>query len=104
MQRESFTVGPSVFRTSVFDLSQARGMALVPTVDECGTLVGLHLLRELLGQPPRPNVAVVLAGGKGSRLMPITNEVTKLMLRVAGRRILERIVTDLVGLVGLGIQ
>ena len=46
-------------------------------------------------------VAVILAGGRGSRLMPVTNEVPKPMLEVAGRPILERIVTHLVG---FGIQ
>jgi dTDP-glucose pyrophosphorylase len=101
IQREPFTVGPSVSRTSVLDLMQARGMSQVPVVDEHGILLGLHLLRELLGQSPRPNIAVILAGGKGLRLMPATNEVPKPMLRVAGRPILERIVTHLVG---FGIQ
>lgn len=101
IQRNPFTVGPTESRTSILDLMQARGMSQVPVVDESGTLRGLHLLRELLGQSPRPNVAVILAGGRGSRLLPMTNEVPKPMLEVAGRPILERIVTHLVG---FGIQ
>lgn len=101
IQREPFTVGPNESRPALLDLMQARGMSQVPIVDEDGTLLGLHLLRELLGQSPRTNIAVIMAGGKGSRLMPATNEVPKPMLRVAGRPILERIVTHLVG---FGIQ
>jgi dTDP-glucose pyrophosphorylase len=101
IQRQPFTVGPNESRTFILDLMQARGMSQVPVVDEDGTLLGLHLLRELLGQSPRPNIAVILAGGRGSRLMPVTNEVPKPMLEVAGRPILERIVTHLVG---FGIQ
>ncbi len=101
IQRKPFTVGPNESRTYILDLMQARGMSQVPVVDKSGTLLGLHLLRELLGQSPRPNIAVILAGGKGSRLMPATHEIPKPMLRVAGRPILERIVTHLVG---FGIQ
>ncbi len=101
IQRIPFTVGPNESRTFILDLMQARGMSQVPIVDESGALIGLHLIRELLGQSPRPNIAVILAGGRGSRLIPMTNEVPKPMLEVAGRPILERIVTHLVG---FGIQ
>jgi NDP-sugar pyrophosphorylase family protein len=45
----------------------------------------------------RPNVAVVMAGGRGSRLGQLTDAVPKPMLSVAGRPILERIVLQLVG-------
>ena len=38
-----------------------------------------------------------MAGGRGTRLRPLTEDVPKPMLRVAGRPILERIVLHLVG-------
>ena len=46
---------------------------------------------------PRANWAVIMAGGQGTRLRPLTEDVPKPMLRVAGRPILERIVLHLVG-------
>jgi dTDP-glucose pyrophosphorylase len=97
IQRNPFTVRPEESRTSILDLMQARGLSQVPVVDKRGALVGLHLMRELLGQGPRPNVAMVLAGGRGSRLMPMTAAIPKSMIEVAGRPILERILTHLVG-------
>lgn len=97
IQRSPFTARPEESRTSTLDLMQARGLSQVPVVDERGTLVGLHLMRELLGQSPRPNIAIILAGGRGSRLMPMTTEIPKPMIEVAGRPILERILTHLVG-------
>jgi NDP-sugar pyrophosphorylase family protein len=54
-------------------------------------------MRELIGGGRRPNVAVVMAGGQGSRLRPLTEHVPKPMLAVAGRPILERIILHLVG-------
>ena len=59
--------------------------------------MGLHLLHEVLGAAPRSNWAVVLAGGQGQRLRPLTENLPKPMLKVAGRPILERIVLHLVG-------
>ena len=97
IQRSPFSVTPRESRTAVLDHMQARGLSQVPVVDSDGKLVGLHLLRELLGQNPRENIALILAGGRGSRLMPLTAEVPKPMIEVAGRPILERIVTHLVG-------
>ena len=47
--------------------------------------------------PRRPNWAVIMAGGKGMRLRPITESIPKPMVEVAGRPILERIVLHLVG-------
>jgi NDP-sugar pyrophosphorylase family protein len=57
----------------------------------------LHLLHEFLERTKRPNWAIVMAGGQGTRLRPLTESVPKPMLRVAGRPILERIVLHLVG-------
>jgi dTDP-glucose pyrophosphorylase/predicted transcriptional regulator len=97
MQKRFTAVGPSVNRAEVLDLMRARALQQIPIVDEAGRLVGLHLLREILGASPRPNWAVVMAGGRGERLRPITDSLPKPMIKVAGRPILERIVLHLVG-------
>jgi len=101
VQRSPHVVGPSVPRDEVLDLMQARSISQVPVVDEHGHFVGIHLMRELLGQVPRPNWAVILAGGRGTRLAPLTDHLPKPMVKVAGRPILERLVLHLVG---CGIQ
>ena len=89
-------VGSEVGRAEVLDLMQARRINQVPVLDEDGRLVGLHLLQEMWGPVERPNWAVVMAGGKGTRLKPLTDDLPKPMIRVAGRPILERIVLHLV--------
>ncbi|HET9051007.1 MAG TPA: sugar phosphate nucleotidyltransferase [Candidatus Dormibacteraeota bacterium] len=95
--RECTTVPPTADRAAVLDLMQARGLSQIPVVDAGGRLVGIHLLRRLLGTEELPNIAVVMAGGIGTRLRPYTLSVPKPMLEVAGRPILERIVLHLVG-------
>jgi dTDP-glucose pyrophosphorylase len=97
MVRNFTSVAPAVGRSEVLDLMRARMFSQVPIVDEEGRLKGLHLLREVVGAQPRPNWAVVMAGGRGERLRPLTDAIPKPMVRVAGRPILERIVLHLVG-------
>lgn len=45
----------------------------------------------------RSNTAVIMAGGKGMRLHPITQFIPKPMVSVAGRPIRVRLVLQLVG-------
>lgn len=97
VQTAPLTVAPDESRSAILELMQARGISQVPVVDGEGRLCGLHLMREFLGRVTRPNTAVILAGGRGTRLMPMTSQIPKPMLPVAGRPILERIVTHLVG-------
>jgi len=96
-QRNYTAVGPGTGRAEVLDLMQARRFGQIPIVDEEGTLLGLHLLHDILGSTERPNWAVIMAGGQGTRLRPLTEKIPKPMVPVAGRPILERLVLHLVG-------
>ncbi len=84
-------------RTAVLDFMRARVINQIPVVDDAGRLVGLHTLQGLLGRQPRPNLAFILAGGRGTRLHPLTEDLPKVMVPIAGRPVLERIITHLVG-------
>lgn len=88
-------VGPHVGRAEALDLMRARGFSQLPIVGAAGRLAGLHLLRELLGTTPRLNHAVIMAGGEGLRLRPVTARTPKPMIPVAGRPILERLILHL---------
>ncbi len=97
LTRGFVAVGPREGRTEVLELMRARGISAIPVIDAEGRPIGLHLLDEFLRPVDRPNWAVVMAGGRGTRLRPLTETLPKPMLRVAGRPILERIVLHLVG-------
>jgi dTDP-glucose pyrophosphorylase len=90
-------VGAESGRAEVLDLMQAHHIHAIPILDADRRLIGLHLMRELIGAVNRPNWAVLMAGGKGTRLRPLTQNVPKPMLAVAGRPILERLVLHLIG-------
>ena len=97
MRCDFVAVDESASRVEVLDLMRAREIAQVPVLDAERHLIGLHLMRELIGNGERRNWALILAGGKGTRLRPLTETTPKPMVTVAGRPILERLVLHLVG-------
>ena len=84
-------------RRSLLSLMQARGIRQLPLVDEERRVVDIVLLRDLLPKTPEGLQAVIMAGGFGKRLMPLTSNVPKPMLPVGGRPLMERIVEQLHG-------
>lgn len=97
MRRDYTSVLPAAGRAEALDLMRALAVQQIPIVDQSRRLRGLHLLREIIGAVQRPNWGVIMAGGKGMRLRPLTEVVPKPMIRVAGRPILERLVLHMVG-------
>lgn len=70
-------------------LMRDRHVHQLPLLDSEGRLAGLRLLDRLLARPDRPNAAVVMAGGRGTRLRPLTDRVPKPLLQVGRRPLLD---------------
>lgn len=92
VHRDAFVVTPEVSRDMALHLMRANGYMHLPVVDRKHRVVGLHLLKELSAVPRRNNLIVVMAGGRGKRLMPHTSECPKPLLPIAGKPMLERII------------
>ena len=88
-------------RAHVIDLMSALTLDAIPEVDEQRRVVRVHSLSQVVGPKELPNAAVIMAGGKGTRLGKLTRETPKPLMTVAGRSILEWII---LGLVGDGIR
>lgn len=67
----------------------------IPLLDECGRVQDVALLTQLAGEYELPLKAVVMAGGYGSRMLPLTEKVPKPMLPLGNQPILERIISQL---------
>ena len=61
----------------------------IPVLDDDGHVADVAFVADLVGEPHLPVRAVVMAGGYGRRLRPLTEEVPKPMLPVGGRPLLE---------------
>lgn len=67
----------------------------IPLLDDCGAVAGIALLSELVKEYEMPITAMVMAGGMGTRLRPLTEELPKPMLPVGDRPLLELIIEQL---------
>ncbi len=67
----------------------------IPIVDSSDQVLEISLLSDLIQVQQLPVTAVVMAGGLGSRLRPLTENLPKPMLPVAGRPVMELIIEQL---------
>lgn len=92
---EPVTAPAGIDLTSALALMQTRRVRQLPLIDADAHVVDVILLSDLLPEPPDPLRAVIMAGGFGTRLMPLTENLPKPMLPVGGRPLIERIVGQL---------
>jgi dTDP-glucose pyrophosphorylase len=67
----------------------------IPIVDAAGRVMDMAFLNDLVRDYELPITAVVMAGGFGNRLRPLTDQTPKPMLPVGDRPILERTIEQL---------
>jgi dTDP-glucose pyrophosphorylase len=80
----------------VFEIRRLKGMGIkvIPRLNESGQIVkiyNLSLLKSII-----PVHAVILAGGRGERMRPLTDQTPKPMLPLGGKPILEHIIDRLI--------
>lgn len=83
-------------RETILTRMRGRRLRHMPMVDDKECLVGLETLDELLVPKERENVVVLMAGGLGSRLQPLTNDCPKPMLKVGNKPLLETILENFI--------
>ena len=82
-------------RADLLHLMRQHNIRHIPLLDKNGKVVDLSILEDLLPESSLPVTAVIMAGGYGSRLRPLTDETPKSMLYVGGRPIVEWIIQGL---------
>jgi dTDP-glucose pyrophosphorylase len=90
--RNPLVVTPELRRKLVMELMVANRIYQIPVVDEQHHVIGLHLWDEITMLPARSNLMVIMAGGRGIRLSPLTEDCPKPLLSVAGKPMLEHII------------
>ena len=79
-------------REVVSNMMSTNRVFQIPIVDEDLKLVGLHVWEDQSASTVRDNVMVIMAGGRGTRLLPKTEKTPKPMLLLGGKPILEHII------------
>ena len=70
-------------------LMRSQALNQIPALDEQGRVVKLFLLDELTKPKKLTNPVVIMAGGEGKRLRPLTEDCPKPMLHIGGKPLLE---------------
>ena len=79
-------------RSEAIAIMQRESLRHLPVTDFADRIADLLMLDALLQTRPHSNSVVIMAGGKGMRLRPLTTKTPKPMLDVGGRPMLETIV------------
>jgi dTDP-glucose pyrophosphorylase/CBS domain-containing protein len=82
-------------RAELLEVMNRDGVRHVPLLDSTGRVVDIALLTELVLEYELPLRALVMTGGFGTRLRPLTDDRPKSMLPVGDRPLLEVIVGQL---------
>jgi dTDP-glucose pyrophosphorylase/CBS domain-containing protein len=89
--RTPVTASAGTARETLAELFAAHSVRHIPLVDESGRVVDLAFRSDMPGGSESVQ-AVIMAGGRGMRMRPLTNEMPKPMLQVGGRPLLEYLV------------
>jgi NDP-sugar pyrophosphorylase family protein len=91
---QSITAPLGASREELLTLMRRHVVRHVPLLDESGRVVSLVTMNDML--PSQMAVqAVIMAGGFGKRLRPLTTDLPKPMLPVGGRPIMEHIIEQM---------
>lgn len=85
-------VPPDISRDLVLQLMQINKIHQLPIVDHEGAVLGLHLWDTIIAPKAIDNTMLIMAGGKGTRLRPHTENCPKPMLEVGGKPMLQHII------------
>jgi dTDP-glucose pyrophosphorylase len=93
--KEPLTAPVGTREVELMQMMKRSRLRHIPLVDGKGRLQELALLRELALEDALPVTAVVMAGGLGTRLRPLTDKMPKPMLPVGDRPVLEHVLEQL---------
>ena len=81
-------------RESIIQKALSKRLYQIPIVDDEGKLVDIEDLATLLKVNTRRNRVILMAGGLGTRLRPLTEDIPKPLLKVGNKPILETIIEN----------
>jgi len=86
------TANKGASKEDLLHLCLVNGISQVPIVDEDRKVIDLFIIDDGLQKKQHENHVVLMVGGLGTRLRPLTENTPKPMLKVGGKPILETIV------------
>jgi dTDP-glucose pyrophosphorylase len=94
--KDPITANNSKSKEELLRLCLINGIAQIPIIDESRKVIDLYIMDDGLSNKQYKNHVVLMVGGLGSRMRPLTENTPKPMLEIGGKPILERIVKQFV--------
>jgi len=88
------TIGDDI--EHILGIMKFKGHRQIPILDNDGVLVSLELLDQLLEPGLKDNWVVLMVGGLGTRLRPLTDDCPKPLLQVGSKPVLETILDSFI--------
>jgi dTDP-glucose pyrophosphorylase len=79
-------------KEEILKMALAKKLHQIPILDDHGRVVGIQEIEGLVRPKIKPNKVVLMVGGLGTRLRPLTEDTPKPMLKVGNKPILQTIV------------
>lgn len=82
-------------QASILGMMRKTTHRCIPVVDTAGKVLRIALLDKLIQPAEKNNPVVIMAGGLGARLSPLTDDCPKPMIKIGAKPILETILESL---------
>ena len=79
-------------RKKLIDIAISKKIQQIPVVDDSGKVIEVILTDEISKKKDKSNKVLIMAGGRGLRLRPLTKNMPKPMLKVGNKPILQTII------------
>lgn len=96
MNSTPITVSAKLTRAQLLETMRGNSILSLPVVDDAGKLIGLETWEKATSQPTYDNPVLIMAGGFGTRLKPLTDTCPKPMLKVGDKPILETLLNQFI--------
>jgi dTDP-glucose pyrophosphorylase/CBS domain-containing protein len=97
MYPKPITAKAGASKEDIFLVIQEHKIRHLPLLDDSFRVVDIAFLEDYAGFSTGRMTAVVMAGGFGKRLLPLTDDIPKPMLPVSGKPLMERQIEQLIG-------
>ena len=79
-------------KNKLLKIALSKKIYQIPVVDNKHKAIGIYIIDELITSKNKSNLVVIMAGGKGMRLRPLTKNIPKPMLKVGNKPILQNLI------------
>ena len=96
MNTKPITVSESQSRTSILAIMRENGLRQIPVLDKHNHIVRVEIFSKLEKTVRRDNPVILMAGGLGTRLRPLTDTLPKPLISIGDRPLLETILNQFI--------